>query len=102
MPEDRVIRIHNAIIVVSRKTCGSPLEILIRGTGAAVREEFSWLATLDSSRTFIREKAAYSGTTGITCLLSTTSRISLLYQGVFVKRIIFRLTLWLFVRFTPL
>jgi len=46
-----------------------------------------WLATLDSSRTFIREKATYSDSTGITCILSTTSNISLLYPRVFVKRI---------------
>jgi len=61
-----------------------------------------WLATLDSSRTFIREKAVYSDATGTTRILSRTSCIILLYPDVFVKRIIFRLTLWLFVRFTPL
>ena len=44
------------------------------------------LATLDSSRTFIREKAAYSGVAGATRVLSRTSSISLLYPAVSVKR----------------
>ena len=44
-----------------------------------------WLATLDSSRTFIREKAVYSGTTGTASIMSKACYISLLYRIAFVN-----------------
>ena len=46
-----------------------------------------WLATLDSSRTFLREKATYPSFTAVTCILPKVSGISLLYPGVFAKRL---------------